>query len=207
MGSGWSRSERWCALLVLTLLFFAPRRRLPTSCTSSPNMEGATIQGRAYFPGDVPARKSDVIARDPSAANSAARRRTTTASSPSRPTSTSIITCVAETPDGHGGQYIVHATELPDSLPAGVPTAGNGSQVASPATDHRPAGRSGGQGERTGRGQGPIGGTAHADPRAPPANLRIRRASPLSRHFRRHRFYPRACRRGFLHEGPAENVG
>ena len=97
----------------------------------------ATIHGRAYFPGDVPARKSDVIARD---ASGRELGRTTTDDEgnftfAARQRVDHYL--AAETSDGHSSRpYIVRASMLPDSLPARVPAAGGGSQIASPAADH-----------------------------------------------------------------------
>ncbi len=103
---------------------------------SSPIAKGAAIEGRAYFPGDVPARKIDVIVRD--ASGGELGRTTTDDNGNFKFTAHKRVDhyLVAETPDGHSGQYIVHASELPDSLPADVATASGGSQVVSPATDH-----------------------------------------------------------------------
>jgi nickel transport protein len=98
--------------------------------------EGTTIRGRAYFPGDVPARKSDVIARD---ASGRELGRTTTddegkfALAAREPVDYYLT---AETPDGHGGQYVVHAAESPGSLPAKGATKDRIAQVASQTTNH-----------------------------------------------------------------------
>ena len=43
---------------------------------------------------------------------------------------------MAETPDGHAGRYIVHAAELPDSLPAEGPLADRGAHVAPSVLNH-----------------------------------------------------------------------
>ena len=67
MGSGWSRvGQALGGLLVLTLFLLCPASAFAHKLYVFAQVEGTTIQGRAYFPGDVPAQKSDVIARDPS---------------------------------------------------------------------------------------------------------------------------------------------
>jgi nickel transport protein len=124
------------SLPALMLFVFCPASAFAHKLYVYPeSIKGATIHGRAYFPGDVPAQHSDVIVRDVSGRELA---RTTT-DDKGKFTFTARehvdLLLVVETPDGHTGTYTVHASELPDSLPAGVPAAGSGSQVVSPATD------------------------------------------------------------------------
>ena len=52
----------WCS----RCFFCALRGVCPHVVMLRKRIERPTIHGRAYFPGDVPARKSDVIARDTS---------------------------------------------------------------------------------------------------------------------------------------------
>ncbi len=143
MGSGGAnRVHAVGSLLVLTLFFFCPAPAFAHKLyVFAPSITGATIHGRAYFPGDVPAQKIDVIVRDP--AGGELGRTTTDDEGNFTFTAGKRVDhyLVAETPDGHSGQYIVRAAALPDSLPADVPAGSGGSQVASPATDHasRPA--------------------------------------------------------------------
>jgi nickel transport protein len=113
MDSRWSR-----VALALAILILCPSRGFAHKLYVFARVEGATIQGRAYFPGDVPAQQTDIIARDPT------RRelgRTTTDDDGKftlTPREHVDYCLLAEAPDGHTGQYIVHASELPDSLPA-----------------------------------------------------------------------------------------
>ena len=154
MDSDWSRVVQAVgSLLALMLLLLCPAPAFAHKLNVFALAKGAMIEGRAYFPGDVPARKIDVIVRDPSGGELG--RTTTDDDGNFTFTARKHVDhyLLAETPDGHSGQYIVHASELPDSLPADVPTAGGGSQVASPATDHAGAGRISGQGERTNCGR------------------------------------------------------
>jgi len=96
---------------------------------------GATIHGYAYFPGDIAAQRIEVIVRDRSGRELG---RTTT---DDKGKFTFVARehvdhyLVAETPDGHSGQYIVHASALPENLPGSGPAADGASHVASPATD------------------------------------------------------------------------
>ena len=121
-------------------------------------IDGAAIHGRAYFPGDVPAQNSDVIARD---ASGRELGRTTTDDNGSFTfTARNRVDhyLVAETSDGHSSRpYRVPASLLPDSLAAAVPSGDGGPQVASQVKRHsRRAGILSRQGERTRREQGPV---------------------------------------------------
>jgi nickel transport protein len=96
-------------------------------------VEGGVIHGRAYFPGDVPARRSEVIARD--ASGRELGRTTTDDDGKFTFTTREHVDyyLVAQTADGHGGQYTIHASELPDSLPAGTAQSSTAVQAVSPA--------------------------------------------------------------------------
>ena len=123
-------------LLLLVSLLLCPASAFAHKLYVFARLEGATIHGRAYFPGDVPAQHIDVIARDPSGRELG---RTTTDDKgnflfTARKRVDHCLT--AETPDGHAGQYTVHAAALPDSLSADGATDAGGPQIASPATDH-----------------------------------------------------------------------
>ena len=121
--------------LVVILLLLCPASALAHKLNVFALAKGAAIEGRAYFPGDVPARKIDVIVRDPSGGEFG--RTTTDDDGNFKFTARKRVDhyLVAETPDGHSGQHIVHAEELPDNLPADVPAAGGGSQAVSAATN------------------------------------------------------------------------
>ncbi len=126
---------------LLMLLVLCPASAFAHILYVYAQVEGKTIEGRAYFPGDVPAQKSAVIARD--AAGRELGRTTTDDAGKFTFTVREHVDyyLVVETPgpERHSSRpFIVHAAELPDRLPADVPTASRGSQVASPAAD--PAG-------------------------------------------------------------------
>ena len=212
MDSGWSKVGRAIgSLLAADAVASLPRRRrLPTSCTFSPRASKARRSTAAPI---SPAmfRRKDATSSPATPSGRELGRTTTDDDGNFTFTARERVDhyLVAETADGHSGQYIVHASELPDSLPADVPTAGKwfAGCIAGDGSCQR-AGRIGGQGERTDRNRDQLAELRKQIRGASPANLRIRRASPLSRYFRRHRFYPRAGRRGLLHEGPAdESVG
>jgi nickel transport protein len=132
---GSKAAQAGCSLLVSTLFLLCPTSAFAHKLYVFAQLEGAMIHGRAYFPGDVPARMSDVIARDVSGRELG--RTTTDNEGKFTFTAREHVDyyLVAITPDGHSGQYTIHASELPGSLPADVPTAGGGSQVASRVTD------------------------------------------------------------------------
>jgi nickel transport protein len=134
--SGWSKvAQAACGPLVLTSFLLCPGPACAHKLYVYAQVKGATIEGRAYFPGDVPARKSDVIARD--ASGRELGRTTTDDEGKFTFTARAHVDyyLLAQTPDGHGGQCLVHASELPDGLPVDLPAAGSGSHVASPAAD------------------------------------------------------------------------
>jgi len=146
MDRGWSKvGQAVGSLSVFALLLLCPASAFAHKLYVFAQVDGTTIQGRAYFPGDVPAQKSTVIARDASG-RELGRTMTDDAGKFTFTVREHVdYHLAAETPDGHGGQYVVHAAELPDSLPADVPTTDRGSHVAtnyplsgpeSQATDH-----------------------------------------------------------------------
>ena len=123
MRSGWSKVGQVAGrLIVLTSFLICPASVFAHKLYVFAELEGATIHGRAYFPGDIPAQKSSIIARD--ASGRELGRTMTDDEGKFTFTAHEHIDyyLVAETPDGHGGQYIVHASELPDRLPAKVST-------------------------------------------------------------------------------------
>ena len=137
MCSGWYRIRQAAgSLLALIMLLLCPAPAFAHKLYVFAQLEGTSIHGRAYFPGDVPARKSDVIARD------ASGRELGRTMTDGEGKFTFMVRehvdyyLVVETPDGHGAQCTVHASELPDNLPAGASKAGSGSQIASSAKDH-----------------------------------------------------------------------
>jgi nickel transport protein len=140
MDSRWSKARQAAGgLLGLTLLLLCPAPALAHKLYVFAQVEGNAIQGRAYFPGDVPAQESQITARDPSGRELG--RTTTDAEGKFTFTIDEHVDyCLtAETPDGHAATYVVHAEELPDSLPRNLATADSGAQTASPATDQSAA--------------------------------------------------------------------
>lgn len=138
MGSGLSRiGQAAGSLPALTLFLLWPASAYAHKLYVYPDsIEGATVHGRAYFPGDVPAQHSEVIVRDASG-REFGRTKTDEKGKFTFTASERVdLYLVAETPDGHVGTYTIHASELPDSLPASGPTAGSGSGVVSQATGH-----------------------------------------------------------------------
>lgn len=122
--------------LVVAFVLLCPASAFAHKLYVFAQVDGTTIRGRAYFPGDVPAQKSDVIARD--AAGRELGRTTTDDEGKFTFAARERVDyhLVAETPDGHGGQYIVHAEELSDNLPSKVSLTDSGSQSVSQPTDH-----------------------------------------------------------------------
>jgi nickel transport protein len=136
MGRTWSEIGRAAGNLSALMLFLlCPAPAFAhTLNVFVQRIEGAAIHGRAYFPDDVPAQNSDVIAHD--ASGSELCRTTTDENGNFTLTAGKRVDhyLVAETSDGHSSRpYIVHATALPDSLPKDLPAGGGGSQVTSPA--------------------------------------------------------------------------
>jgi len=135
MGSVGSNDEKVLGgQLALAILLLWPAPAFAHKLYVFAEVQGTTIQGRAYFPGDVPARNSEVIARD---ATGRELDRTKTGDDGKftfRVRQRVDYRLAAQTPDGHSGQYVVHASELPGSL-ATDPATGSGSQPVSQATD------------------------------------------------------------------------
>jgi nickel transport protein len=112
------------------------------------SLEGATIHGYAYFPGDVAARQVDVIIRD--GAGRELGRTVTDDKGKFTFTARARVDhyLVAETAEGHRGQYIVHAAALPDSLPADGPAPDSSSHGA-PSTAEPPGAPPASQGKES----------------------------------------------------------
>ena len=114
------------ACMVIVLLAF------PTSASAHQlnvfaRVDGTAIRGKAYFRGGAPAQKVTVTALDP-----AGKELGRTATDEQGQFVLEVHwrcdhRLVVETPDGHGGEYTIHAAELPEGLPAenlpGDPTA------------------------------------------------------------------------------------
>ena len=118
MASYWSKvGQALGGSMVLTLFLLCPAPALAHKLYVFAQVEGNAIQGRAYFPGDVPAQESVVIARDPSG-RELGRTTTDNEGKFTFPPREHVDFCLtAETPDGHSATYVVHASELPDNLP------------------------------------------------------------------------------------------
>ena len=151
MGSGQSRIGQALRGLLLLMVFFCPAPAFAhTLYVFAQRIEGGTIYGRAYFPGDIAAQKSDIIVSD--ASGRELGRTTTDDNGNFTFTAQSRIDhyLVAET-DGHSSRpYIVHASALPDNLTADISAGDGGSPAASQAMDPpKCAGCVGGQRGRT----------------------------------------------------------
>ena len=108
------------ARIALALLLLTPASALAHKLNIFAEAKGDSIVGHVYFPGDVPARQTDVIARDRSG-HELARTKTDDQGNFSFPaTAKTDYELTAETPDGHSASYAMSAAELPDSLPAGA---------------------------------------------------------------------------------------
>ena len=131
-------STRWL-LPVLAASLMLPRAALAHKLNVFAHVEGTTIRGNAYFRGGTPAQKVQVTALD----GSGRELGRTTTDSEGNFAMDAHARCdhrlVADTGDGHGGEYTVPAAELPASLSAGtaIPALGHRS---SPAGDSSPAG-------------------------------------------------------------------
>ena len=144
-GAGVSRA----LLTALAFGFFCPAPAFAHKLyVFAERIEDAVIHGRAYFPGDVAAQNINVIVSDPSGRELG---RTTTDEN-GRFTFTARTRVdhhlLAKTADGHGGQCVVRASALPDSLPTEV-AAASGDSVPPPATSQAgpPAESAGGEPE------------------------------------------------------------
>jgi nickel transport protein len=105
------------AKYVLTLLFFAPAPAFAHSLYLFAQVRGATIVGRAYFPGDIGAQQTDVIARD-SSGRELDRTKTDDQGNFTLPAQVRTdYHLTAITADGHTASYVVSAAELPGNLP------------------------------------------------------------------------------------------
>ncbi len=141
MGSYGSRFAQIARRLsVLVLLFLCPAPALAHKLNFFiDGIEGATIHGHAYFPDDVPARHSDVIARD---ASGRELGRTTTDDRGEFALAVrehvDIYLTVA-TPDGHVCTHTIHASDLPEGLPMNAPVTANDTKVVPLPTDRAAA--------------------------------------------------------------------
>ncbi len=150
----WSKvGQAVCGSMVLTLFLLCPVPALAHKLYVFAQVEGNSIQGRAYFPGDVPAQESVVIARDPSG-RELGRTTTDNEGKFTFPAREHVDYCLtAETPDGHRATYTVRAAELPDNLPGSASTTASGAEVVSQETNH-----SGMPATSAGKENEPVGG-------------------------------------------------
>jgi nickel transport protein len=105
-------------------------------------VQGTTIEGRAYFPGDVPSKDTDIIVRDPSGRELGRTKTGDEGKFTFAPRYRIDHQVSAETADGHEGHFTVHAAELPEGLPDEPITAASNSTAARPG-ETSPAGSSG----------------------------------------------------------------
>ncbi len=135
---GWSKTGRIVGRLpaLLILLLYPASAHAHKLYVYPESIEGATIHGRAYFPGDVPAQHSDVIVRDASGRELGRTMTDDKGKFTFTAHERTDLYLSAETPDGHVGAYTIQASELPGILPAGNPPAESGAPVVSQASEH-----------------------------------------------------------------------
>jgi nickel transport protein len=125
------------ARIVLALLLLMPAPVLAHKLNVFAQVEGAAIVGHAYFPGDLPARQIDVIARDRSG-HELARTKTDDRGTFSFPAKTKADYQIsAETSDGHSASFSLLASELPNNLPADASDTAGLPVSADKQTDRR----------------------------------------------------------------------
>ena len=106
------------AKYVLTLLLLAPAAASAHNLYLFAQVRGTTIVGKAYFPGNVGAQQTDVIARD-SSGHELFRTKTDDQGNFTLAVRERIdYHLIAETGDGHSAKYVVSAEELPRNLAA-----------------------------------------------------------------------------------------
>jgi nickel transport protein len=104
-----------CALVLLGALLASSAASAHTLNVFA-RVEGTTIRGKAYFRGGTPAQEVEVIARDP-AGKELGRTKTDDRGEFSLLARVRCDhTLVVDTGDGHGGQYVVRAAELPATV-------------------------------------------------------------------------------------------
>jgi nickel transport protein len=127
------------ARIALVLLLLAPAPALAHKLNIFAEAKGDSIVGRVYFPGDVPARQTDVIARGRTG-HELARTKTDDQGNFSFPATVKTdYQLTAETADGHSASYPLSAAELPDSLPADTSVAATQSHPSDKPADVRDA--------------------------------------------------------------------
>jgi nickel transport protein len=132
------------ARIALALLLLTPAPALAHKLNIFAQVQGTTIVGRVYFPGDVAARQTVVIARDRSG-HELERTKSDDKGVFTFPAKEKIdYQITVETADGHAASYSLSATELPDSLPASASVPATQSQASSKESDSRGAAANGG---------------------------------------------------------------
>src|SRR5208283_4576448 len=93
------------SLLVLTLLFLCPTPAFAHKLYVFAQVNGTMVQGRAYFPGDVPAQNCVVTSRDASGRELGRTMTDENGKFTLTPREHTDHYLLAVTPDGHSGQY------------------------------------------------------------------------------------------------------
>jgi nickel transport protein len=135
------------ALLVfVAILLGFPRPALAHKLHVFARVEGNSIQGKAYFPGDVPVQAAQVTALAPDGREIG---RTTTDQEGNFTLPASLhcdYRLVVDAHDGHGAEFTVHAAELPGDPPAGGQGPADQTGAASLVPRPSPLAPAGGQG-------------------------------------------------------------
>jgi nickel transport protein len=120
--------------VVFALLLFLPVPALAHQLHLFVQPRGATIVGQAYFsPGDVAARQIDVIARDP-AGRELGRTKTDDQGNFTLPARVKVDYHLTAEAPGHSDTRVIHAADLPDSLPADSPSSAEAPRPAAAET-------------------------------------------------------------------------
>jgi nickel transport protein len=103
------------ALIILALLA-VPRTALAHKLNVFAHVEGATIRGKVYFSGGSPAQNVRVTAFDPAGGTLGRSETDATGNFALEAHRRTDYRLLAQTEDGHGAEYTIHAAELPESL-------------------------------------------------------------------------------------------
>jgi nickel transport protein len=108
-------------LLLLVLAAGFPSAAWAHKLNVFAHVEGTQIQGRAYFPGKVPAREIQVTAVAPDGRELGRTKTDQDGRFVLAVRERCETKIVAAGDDGHGAEFILHAAEMPAELPRTVP--------------------------------------------------------------------------------------
>jgi nickel transport protein len=118
----WRAAGRIAMLLALVACFPCPAWAHKLNVFA--HVEGRTIRGNAYFPGNVPAREIQVMAVAPNGRELGRTKTDQEGNFALEIRERCDTKIVAASEDGHGAEYLVHAAEMPADLPAAAPSDG-----------------------------------------------------------------------------------